>query len=30
MYLEDVTIQGFKSFSENTDTSFKSGISVII
>ncbi|MDM8539610.1 AAA family ATPase [Desulfococcaceae bacterium HSG9] len=30
MYLEDVTIQGFKSFSENTDMSFKSGISVII
>ncbi len=30
MYLEDVTIQGFKSFSEKTDMSFKSGISVVI
>jgi len=30
MYLEDVAIQGFKSFSEDTDMSFKSGISVII
>ncbi len=30
MYLEDVTIEGFKSFSEKTDMSFQPGISVII
>ncbi len=30
MYLEDVAIKGFKSFSEETEMSFKSGISVII
>ncbi len=30
MYLEDVTIEGFKSFSEKTEMSFQPGISVII
>ncbi|MDZ7580554.1 MAG: AAA family ATPase [Deltaproteobacteria bacterium] len=30
MYLEDVTIEGFKSFSEKTNMSFQPGISVII
>jgi chromosome segregation ATPase len=30
MYLEDVTIEGFKSFSEKTNMSFHPGISVII
>jgi chromosome segregation protein len=30
MYLEDITIEGFKSFSEKTDMSFQPGISVII
>jgi len=30
MYLEDVNIEGFKSFSENTNMAFQPGISVII
>jgi len=30
MYLEDVSIEGFKSFSENTNMAFQPGISVII
>lgn len=30
MYLEDVSIEGFKSFSENTSMAFQPGISVII
>ena len=30
MYLEDVNIEGFKSFSENTNMGFQPGISVII
>jgi chromosome segregation protein len=30
MYLEDMAIKGFKSFSENTNMSFQPGISVII
>lgn len=30
MYLEDVSIEGFKSFSEKTDMSFKPGIGVIM
>jgi chromosome segregation protein len=30
MYLEDVSIEGFKSFSENTNMAFQQGISVII
>ncbi len=30
MYLEDVTVQGFKSFSQKTEMSFQPGISVII
>ena len=30
MFLEDVTIEGFKSFSEKTNMSFQPGISVII
>ncbi|MFZ3045847.1 MAG: AAA family ATPase [Desulfatirhabdiaceae bacterium] len=30
MYLEDMAIEGFKSFSEKTDMSFQPGISVII
>ena len=30
MYLEDVTIEGFKSFSEPTSMSFQPGIGVII
>ena len=30
MYLEDVNIEGFKSFSEKTNMSFQPGIGVII
>jgi hypothetical protein len=30
MHLEDVNVQGFKSFSQKTEMSFQPGISVII